>query len=209
MWKNFWVFWKRSQNVCYGAWKGAQRKGVETIEVAQKRLMYVMKLSSLYSLTGSLFLVALFLQHHPALCTNLSGSPLQYVIHLHFAACQYHATRSNPRRSTWQYTASSKRQSSVSHCQPLWHTLTHWHTCLSVSCNFSNLRSLWQRSWSAQCSSLSCGDLRTLGSSHTLGNKYSFWPLGSRCCSNDYASCCSLWNFCIIFHPQTSITMST
>ena len=29
--------------MCYGAWKGAQRKGVETLEVAQKCLIHVMK----------------------------------------------------------------------------------------------------------------------------------------------------------------------
>ena len=34
---------QRSQNVCYGACEEAQRKGVETIEVAQNCLIHVMK----------------------------------------------------------------------------------------------------------------------------------------------------------------------
>ena len=33
----------KEKNVCYGAWEGAQRKGVEIIEIAQKSLMHVMK----------------------------------------------------------------------------------------------------------------------------------------------------------------------
>ena len=155
------------------------------------------------------FLVALFcLQHHPALCTIFAGSVAISDLSL-LCGTSVLCTRSDPPVIPLTplpgiHTAIYSRPPSNNSMHLLTSPSGNTHNLLQVS--LASAVSLATSAILALCGSdpdplrtphslvatFAPSNLHTLGSSRTLGNKYLFCPLGSRRCSNDSASCCSL-----------------